>query len=110
MLPIVDPHRLAEARSLAYHRAVAERLETDPDLIARASSRVARWIQEDRSVHYARQWQNLLHGPLEVLRSSLVADTEEARALRQATPFAGALSPRERWGIWSAERTRAERP
>jgi hypothetical protein len=106
----VEPHRLAEARSLAYHRVVSERLQGDPDLVARARSRVKRWIEEGRSVHYARQWQHLLDGSLETLRATLVADTEEARALRQSTPFAGALSPRERWGIWTAERERAERP
>jgi hypothetical protein len=106
----VEPHRLAEARSLAYHHVVSERLRTDPDLAARARTRVEQWIADGRSVHYALAWERLLAGPVETLRATLVADTEEARALRQATPFAGALSPQERWRIWSDERPRAERP
>jgi hypothetical protein len=38
----------------------------------------------------------------------LVDDDEEARSLRQATPFAGALKPRERWRIWDEERRRVD--
>jgi hypothetical protein len=40
MLSSMDPHRLAEQRSLAYHRAVLERLERDPSLVERARRRV----------------------------------------------------------------------
>ena len=31
----------------------------------------------------------------------LIDPSERARALRQATPFAGTLEPRERWKLWS---------
>jgi len=34
------------------------------------------------------------------LLAVLQADTDDARALRQATPFAGVVEPRERWRIW----------
>lgn len=63
----MDPHRLAEERSLAYHRVVAARLAREPRLV------------------------------------------EEARELRQSSPFAGALSPRERWRIWREVRARLDR-
>lgn len=96
----MEPHRLAEQRSLAYHRAIAVRLVREPALLARARTKVAAWRAEGRSPFYARAWEQLLSGPTETLAQFLVADTEEARALRQATPFAGALEPRERWRIW----------
>jgi hypothetical protein len=100
----VDPHRLAEERSLALHRVIAERLRSDPRVLGRAREKVQRWEASGRSPHYARAWQRLLEGPLEPLCELLVADTEEARALRQATPFAGVLSPQERWRIWAQTR------
>jgi hypothetical protein len=96
----VEPHQLAEQRSLAYHRAIAARLVREPALVARARAKVAAWRAEGRSPFYARAWERLLSEPTETLAQFLAADTEEARALRQATPFAGALEPRERWRIW----------
>ena len=102
----VDPHRLAEERSLAYHRAIAARLAREPALVARARAKVAAWRTEGRSPFYARAWERLLSGPTKTLAQFLAADTEEARALRQATPFAGALEPRERWRIWREVRER----
>lgn len=63
---------------------------------------------EGTSPHYGRRWEKLLSGALDELCAILVDGGEEATALRQATPFAGALSPRERWRIWDEERRRAE--
>jgi hypothetical protein len=101
----VDPHRLAEARSLAYHRAIAERLPNDPAIVSAARARVERWLAEGRSAHYAGEWQKVLAAPPTEIRAVLVADTEYARALRQTTPFAGAIGPRERWRIWKEVRS-----
>lgn len=102
-------HRLAEERSIAYHAAVAERLRLDPELLERTRARVAGWIAEGgRSVEYARRWREFLDGPEEELLALLVDPGEEARALRQSTPFAGAVRPRERWRIWREVRARFE--
>lgn len=97
----MDPHRLAELRSIELHRAVAARLRRDPDVLARARARVRAWLSED-SVHrhYARAWADALELPLDELCALLVADDEHARAMRQCTPFAGAVDPRTRWRIW----------
>ena len=102
----VDPHRLAEERSLAYHRALAARIDLEPALLERARAKVAAWLAEGRSPFYARAWEQVLSAPVESVARFLVSDTEEARALRQATPFAGALEPRERWRIWREVRER----
>jgi len=98
-----DPHRLAEERSIAFHAAIAADLERRPEALERASSRVAGWL-EDGSVHgrYAEGWRELLRLPLEQLKARLIDPGEEMRALRQCTPFAGALGPRERWRLHKA--------
>jgi hypothetical protein len=33
----MDPHRLAKERSIAYHGAIAERLQRQPEILANAS-------------------------------------------------------------------------
>jgi hypothetical protein len=88
-------HRAAELRSLAYHRAVARRL--DRAGVADALVRLRRW-REERRIHprYADAWEELLTGPREQLLRMLRADDEDAAALRQSSPFAGTLDERER--------------
>jgi hypothetical protein len=98
----MDAHRLAEERSLAYHEAVAVRLAVDPGVLERARARVHEWIAagDAPTPHYAREWRAVLALSPESIRTFLVDRGERARELRQSTPFAGALPPRERWRIW----------
>ena len=58
-------------------------------------------LQNGRSQPYWDAWQELLARPIEVLLPLLVEDSERMAALRQATPFAGVLSPQERWAIYA---------
>lgn len=102
-------HDLAEQRSLAYHRRVAEFLAGRPELVESARVRASAWAASGAShAPHAREWVALLEGPRERLVNAMTADSEHARALRQATPFAGALDPRERWRLWSEVRARWE--
>jgi hypothetical protein len=96
----VEIHRLAEARSIAMHAAIADKIARDPHLVDRARARVEEWASTG-AMHpaYAAQWRQLLSLPLDELQAQLVADTERMCALRQSTPFVGALLPRERWAI-----------
>ena len=106
----MDPHRLAEARSLAYHRVIAECILADPALVDAARVRIAEWRREGRMHEaYLAAWEALLAGPREALLASITADDEAARALRQTTPFAGALDPRERWAIHRAVAEQTQR-
>ena len=102
----VDLHRLAEERSIVFHRAVFEKIAGDARILDRARSRVAKWLARgEPHPFYATQWARVLELPLPELGKALLDRSEEARALRQVTPFAGALPPRERWAIWrDAER------
>ncbi len=91
---------LAERRSLALHQAVAARLREDPRLVERARTTVIECEREGRlHPQYARQWRELLQLPLEELIVKLLDHGEEMCALRQTTPFAGVLEPRQRWRI-----------
>jgi hypothetical protein len=67
----------------------------------RARARVEGWLANGGPVHpeYARRWLELLDRPLDELAAALTEDSEEMRAMRQTTPFAGALSDEERLAV-----------
>jgi hypothetical protein len=90
-----EPHRLAELRSLAYHRALAPRLGRPA--IEQARGRLRRW-QDERRIDplLASAWEEVLALPTEEIRQAIGADDERGRDLRQSTPFAGLLSEPER--------------
>ena len=105
----MDAHGIAEARSLAYHRAIAERFAADPGIVDRARARVRDWQAAHPDAHFVRGWSRILERPVREIAAFLVDDSEEARELRQSTPFAGVLGPRERWRLCRevGERARA---
>lgn len=106
----MDLHRLAEERSVAYHRVIAERLRHQPEVLERARRRVQEWLMsgaDGASVpFYARKWAEVLAGDVSSIAAFLVERSELADELRQSSPFAGALQPRERWKIWRETRDR----
>ncbi len=105
----VDPHRLAEARSLAAHRLIAERIAGEPAILGMARERVAGWIADGSVARaYAEAWREILASDIASIQRVLVDDSEQARALRQCTPFAGAIDPRTRWQIWARVREELE--
>jgi len=99
----MDPHRRAELRSLAYHRAIATRLAGQPSLLARARRRVATWRAAGLAAPAETDaWFEVLCRDTFSVAAFLTEDSEYARALRQSSPFAGALPAAERWRIWRA--------
>lgn len=99
----LDLHRLAEERSIAFHRAVAERMRHDPQVLEKARARVRGWLAAgEPHPFYAGEWARILEGSVDSVATALVDPSEHGRALRQVTPFAGALPPKERWAIWRA--------
>lgn len=109
----MDAHRLAEERSIAYHRAIAVRLGREPYVLETARRRVEGWLASagDPPPLYARKWAEVLAGDPSSVATFLIERSELADELRQSSPFAGALSPRERWAIWRETRERlASRP
>lgn len=93
-------HRVAEERSLALHREVARRLEERPELLEIARARVEAWCREGgAAAPWARRWRELLQGSVAEVTAVITDDSEEARGLRQCSPFAGIIDPRTRWEI-----------
>lgn len=101
-------HELAEARSLAIHRLIAERLRQQPSLVTAARRRVETWAAEGKMrPAYAKAWTELLDGPLDALLAMLGDRGERAVALRQCTPFVGVIDQQTRLRIWRQERERS---
>lgn len=88
-------HRTAETRSLAYHRAVAARL--DARLVRDARRRLKTWRDNGRiHAHWASEWERILDAPLSEIRRVLRSTSVHATELRQSSPFAGVLTEQER--------------
>jgi hypothetical protein len=100
-------HARLEERSLALHREIARRVRRNPELLAGVRERLANDIKSGRfslSVTDAMQeWLDLLNAsPLEQVLELLVDPGENARRLRQSTPFAGILTQGERRRLFEA--------
>ena len=98
-------HQSTDEASLAMAGLVAEKVAADPQLIRVAQENLKRWIGKSKgstaSAHL--EWQQILNtkSPNEIL-NLLRSPTEEGQRLRQSNPFAGILTPQERWQILSA--------
>ena len=94
-------HDHLELRSIAFHRAVAEKLRMRPELLSVAVENLDRWSQPaGRSQPYFDEWRVMLALPFTELLRVMVEDTPHMRELRQSTPFAGILEPKERWRVY----------
>ncbi|CAN5893606.1 hypothetical protein BH23ACT10_BH23ACT10_33340 [soil metagenome] len=88
--------------SLALGRAVASRLLADPDGVRTIGRRnLVRAVEQHgpTAQHWIARWRALLDGPDDDLIAVLTSPDEWARVLRQTSPFAGVLTPRERWAL-----------
>jgi len=93
-----------ELRSLWLHRAIAARIQADPERARTvAGENIAIRREADRTGRaesWRRAWEVLLDGPLDLLLATLCSTSIRAGQLRQAAPFAGLLSPQERWSTY----------
>ena len=94
-------HQRIDQRSIALHRAVAEKLRARPELLDRARGNIGRWYPGAGAARpYLDQWLRILDQPLEEVLAAMVDDGEKMTALRQSSPFTGILEPAERWAIY----------
>jgi hypothetical protein len=94
-------HERIDRRSLALHRAIAEKLRSNPALLVIARDNLDRWsLAHGRSQPYWDAWREILDQPLGDVLDLMLEDSERMTAMRQATPFAGILTPHERWTIY----------
>jgi hypothetical protein len=101
-----SPHRLLDARSLAMHAVIAEKINRKPVLLETARRNLARW-QAQRpgpSPKWLTEWQRILGRPLPEILAVLTDPASSATALRQSSPFAGILTEQERRRIYDAFR------
>ena len=95
-------HEWIDQRSLAFDRAIAEKLRTAPGLVEQARKTLDRWLEQRRPVvpSVLLEWQEILvHWPIGRILELLTSADENARRLRQSSPFCGILSPAERLTI-----------
>jgi len=98
---MVVRHRRLEEQSLALHREIARMVRQNPELLTGVRERLSKDIDSGRfsiSLTDAMQeWLDLLNtSSLELILELLVDQGENARRLRQSTPFAGILTQEER--------------
>jgi hypothetical protein len=93
-----EGHRQPRVRGLAFHRAIARRLNAR--MVSDARQVLAGWEIEGRiDPLYANLWRELLSKPVSEVCRALSADTESMADLRQNSPFAGMLTERERRAV-----------
>jgi hypothetical protein len=96
-------HERTDRISLELGRRVADRLRQRPELLQLAHVNLDRWTRLNAKASsllrcYA-EWRELLNHPLEEICGILTSESEEARRLRQNSPFAGVLDAREVWEL-----------
>jgi hypothetical protein len=98
-----DPHRIAQLRNRAYHRALARRLRRST--VDDARHTLWEW-QHNGTIdpRYAEEWGSILERPIPEIRRVLVSDEPYADDLRQNSPFTGLLTEPERRRIFEEVR------
>ena len=99
-------HRVLDARSLALHCLIAQKIMADPSLIKIARRNLAAWRRKASGAepHYLAEWQRILSRPWPQVAGLITEQSENATRLRQSSPFAGVLSTVERRRIYDAFR------
>src|SRR5258705_2300084 len=85
-----------EEKSLRLHQALLTPMLTDPTVvIAHAHDNLDRWTGMHRpdgmTVRYFEEWKRVLGYGLDAIVEVMVSPSQEARELRQNSPFAGVL-------------------
>jgi hypothetical protein len=102
-------HYDLDERSLRLHRLIAEKLRREPQRFAMVQATLAHWQQvvDPRAQPYVQSWQELARQGMQACLEAAVQPTEQGQALRQASPFAGVLTHKERFAFfreWAQER------
>jgi len=98
-LEIVN-NRREERVTLELHRALAEKLATDPrlvlDVVPKNLAQLRTRLTSPIGQKWVARWAELVASPVDILIAGMLEDTPEGRELRQNSPFAGALTQDER--------------
>lgn len=90
---------MLDRRSLELHRLIARKLRDKPELFPLVEQNLLRWKNSasQRNIPYIDRWLQIVSQGMDAALDMATADTEEARALRQSSPFAGILTHKERF-------------
>ena len=107
--PLATPysaHRLAEARSLAMHVLIAQKMLKDSSVIDHAKRNLRRWkaATPGQTPRWHAEWAGWLRRRPAEVAGVMTELTERAARLRQSSPFAGVLDEAERRRIYDAFR------
>jgi hypothetical protein len=94
-------HEQIDRRSLVLAKAIALKIDSDPDRngLAHARQVCKRWLENDANPLLVI-WQEILEKTWWEVRSVLLDQSEYSVNLRQNMPFTGILTPKERWEIY----------
>lgn len=100
-------HRILDARSLALHCKIAQKVSRRPELLDIARNNVDRWTERSagETARYLREWARILDRPLPEILQFITCTSEEAMRLRQSSPFTGILDAKEREQVYAAFRS-----
>jgi excisionase family DNA binding protein len=105
-----------EVKSLRLHQALLAPILTEPTaVIAKARDNLDRWSDMHRpdgvAARYFEEWKRVLDRGLDAIVEVMISPSQEARELRQNSPFAGVLPDETRVRVlrtlkdqWSRER------
>ncbi len=99
-------HRILDARSLAMHCRIAQKIMRDPKLLEVARKNLSRWGEKSvgQTPRYLHEWQEILERPWPEIAELITSMNDEATRLRSSSPFAGVLNVEERDQIYAAFR------
>ena len=104
---IYSDHAVLEARSLALHCLIARKISRDPRLLDIARKNLVAWKRargREPLPRFLGEWERLLRRPWPEIAALITDPSCEAARLRQSSPFAGVLDPRERMRVYEAFR------
>jgi hypothetical protein len=106
MSPGLLKHRVIEARSLAMHCLIAQKIARDPRLLDIARRNLGAWSARygDSPPGALEEWRTILRRPWHEIADIITDSGETSTRLRQSSPFAGVLTPAERSKVYEAFR------
>jgi hypothetical protein len=99
-------HRLLEARSLAMHAVIAQKIERDRRLLDVPRNNLQRWRArwDEQPPAWYEEWVGIMKRPWSEIAAIITEPSEEGARLRQSSPFPGVLTVAERRRIYEAFR------
>jgi transcriptional regulator with XRE-family HTH domain len=105
------PMTREERRSIHLHRAIARRLERSPELVLALARGNLSLMRENHpeAENLFLEWEVILNRPVSEMAPALTDPSPRSRELRQATPFAGVLTAKERTEVYRSFRREERR-